>query len=130
MISPSTLEQHLAPTMHPAVQAALSSNRRHHRPLLSRLGLRPLAPTDDTPPGVPITIRAAGEADSPALARLQQLDGHRLPGGPRLIAEVGGRPVAAAEIRTGSTVADPFSPSAGLVSLLRLRADQLRPRVI
>jgi hypothetical protein len=124
MISPSTLEEHLAPTMHPAVAAALYASAPH-RSLLERLGLRRYRVAGGTPVDVAITIRVASESDGAALARLQQLDGHVLPAGPRLLAEAGGQIVAAAELRSGSTVSDPFAPSAGVVSLLQLRARQV-----
>ncbi len=35
------------------------------------------------------------------------------------------RPIAALSLRDGSVIADPFSPTAELVELLRLRARQL-----
>jgi hypothetical protein len=124
MITPSALEQHLTPTIQPAVEAAMRATLPH-RSLLQRFGLR-RAVADRLPVGVTITIRAATDGDGAALARLQELDGHVLPTGPRLLAETGGRIVAAAELRSGSAVADPFAPSAGVVSLLQLRADQLR----
>jgi hypothetical protein len=38
--------------------------------------------------------------------------------------------LAAADVATGRTVADPFAPSAGVATLVRLRAEQLRPRLV
>jgi hypothetical protein len=74
----------------------------------------------------PITIRLAAVADAPAIARLALLDGHRLPAGEQLVAEAGGRILAAAEVMSGTTVADPFEQTAGLARLVALRAEQLR----
>jgi hypothetical protein len=78
--------------------------------------------THDTP----ITIRLAGEDDAPALRRLAQLDGARLPEGELLVAEVGGELRAALRISDRSYVADPFFPSRELVGLLDVRAKRLR----
>lgn len=72
----------------------------------------------------PLTIRLA-EAREPAVDRLRALDGGEVADGPRLVAELDGRPVAALELRTGAAVADPFVLTAPLVELLRVRAAQL-----
>ncbi|UGS35270.1 hypothetical protein [Capillimicrobium parvum] len=74
--------------------------------------------------GQPVTIRVS-ELREPALERLAALDGAPLPAGPRLIAEIGGRPIAAVGLRGGEAVADPFERSAPFVELLRVRAGQL-----
>jgi hypothetical protein len=74
----------------------------------------------------PVLIRRAAAADEPAIARLAALDERELPLGERLIAEVAGRPVAALELRSGATVADPFVPTSAVVELLGLRAAQVR----
>jgi hypothetical protein len=74
----------------------------------------------------PVLIRRAEAADEPAIARLAALDEDELPLGERLIAEVAGRPVAALELRSGATVADPFAPTSAVVELLGLRAAQVR----
>jgi hypothetical protein len=74
----------------------------------------------------PVLIRRAAAADEPAIARLAALDERELPLGERLIAEVAGRPVAAVELRSGATVADPFVPTSAVVELLGLRAAQVR----
>jgi hypothetical protein len=73
---------------------------------------------------VPVTIRLA-EAREPAVDRLRALDGGSVLDGPRLVAELDGKPVAALELRTGAAVADPFVLTAPLVELLRVRAAQL-----
>jgi hypothetical protein len=65
------------------------------------------------------------EADE-AIERLAQLDSARRPAGPVLVAAVGGEPVAAVPLDGGPAIADPFQRTAALVSLLDLRAAQLR----
>ena len=74
-----------------------------------------------------VSIRVAGRGDADVVCELEQLDGHRLAPGTRLIAELGGVPVAAAAIADGTVVADPFLPTAAVADLLRTRARQLRP---
>lgn len=74
----------------------------------------------------PVLIRHAAAADEPAIARLAALDERELPRGERLIAELDGRPVAAVELCSGATVADPFVPTSAIVELLGLRAAQVR----
>jgi hypothetical protein len=78
--------------------------------------------THDTP----IVIRLATEDDEPALRRLAQLDGARLPEGDLLVAESDGELRAALRIADRAYVADPFFPSRQLVSMLDLRARRLR----
>lgn len=73
-----------------------------------------------------ITIRRATEGDLPALRRLAQLDGARVPEGDLLVAEVDGEPRAALRVSDSAYVADPFFPSRELVGLLVLRAKRLR----
>lgn len=74
-----------------------------------------------------VLIRRAGAQDEPALARLAALDDRpELPGGERLIGELGGRIVAALEVCSGRAVADPFAPTSAIVELLGLRAAQVR----
>jgi hypothetical protein len=73
-----------------------------------------------------VTIRLSTEDDRSAIGRLAQLDGKRLPMGPTLLAESSGDLRAALQIETGAAVADPFHLTADLVSLLQLRAAQIR----
>ena len=76
---------------------------------------------------VTMTIRRARPDDAHRLADLAQLDSARpLRGDEILVAEADGVPVAALEVFTGRSVADPMVPSAGAVDLLRVRAEQLR----
>jgi hypothetical protein len=70
----------------------------------------------------PLTLRVARPDDAPAVRRLAQLDSSRPPTGPVLLAVVGADPVAALGVETGSVVADPFRPTAGVVAMLRQAA--------
>jgi len=74
-----------------------------------------------------VLIRPASAADERAIAELAALEERpELPGGERLIGEIGGRIVAALDVRSGRAVADPFVPTVGVVELLGLRAAQVR----
>ena len=72
-----------------------------------------------------VTIRRAGLDDERALRRLADLDSTRVPDGPVLVAEIGGRAVAAISVVSGESFADPFVPTLELRRLLELRASQL-----
>ncbi|MGH2942053.1 MAG: hypothetical protein ACRDLN_04675 [Solirubrobacteraceae bacterium] len=74
----------------------------------------------------PLLIRRASAADEPAIARLAALDERELPRGERLIGELEGRIVAALDVCSGRSIADPFVPTSGIVELLGLRAAQVR----
>jgi hypothetical protein len=74
----------------------------------------------------PLLIRAAGDADRPALARLAALDSQPVPDRPMLVAEVAGEPWAAVSLDGTVTLSDPFRPSAEIALLLHERARQLR----
>jgi len=74
----------------------------------------------------PVTVRLAAGDDAPALERLAQLDSASLPAAPLLIGERAEHPVAALSLSDGAIVADPFVPTADVVALLHLRANQLR----
>jgi hypothetical protein len=73
-----------------------------------------------------VVVRYATAADESALARLAALDSAHAPRGPALIAEADSRPLAALPLGSGRPVADPFEPTAELVTLLEFRAAQLR----
>ena len=75
-----------------------------------------------------IVLRLAMAADADRVETLAQLDSARVPGGEVLLAEVDGRLQAALSLADGGAVADPFRRTAGLVALLRMRADQLLGR--
>ena len=72
-----------------------------------------------------IVIRTSRTGDETALARLAALDDRVLADGPFLLAESGGRLVAALPLDGGDPIADPFLPTAEVSELLRLRARQL-----
>ena len=74
-----------------------------------------------------VVIRSSSAADSGRLQRLALLDSAPAPHGPMLVAERGGILVAALPIGGGRAIADPFEPTAGIVGLLELRRNQLRP---
>lgn len=74
-----------------------------------------------------VVIRPAYPDDAAPLERLARLDSQRplaavAAAGPVLVAERDGRIVAALASRGGRTIADPFTPTADLVALLRLHA--------
>jgi hypothetical protein len=73
-----------------------------------------------------ITIRPLREQDVAAVERLAELEERRVPAGKLLLADVEGTIEAAVSIESGEAIANPFAPSAAIVSLLELRADQLR----
>jgi len=123
MISPSPIEHHIE------IARAIGSRTRPveqaaQRRRLRRMRRRQAAAVDGI--DAPIVIRSAAEADAKAIARLALLDGHRLPAGDQLVAEAGGQILAAAEVRSGMTVADPFKPTGGIAKLIAMRAQQLR----
>jgi len=72
-----------------------------------------------------ITVRHSVASDLSELARLAALDSASPPRGPALIAEADSRMLAALPLGSGRPIADPFEPTAEIVELLRLRADQL-----
>ena len=76
-------------------------------------------------PKQPVTMRICGPGDERALRRLAGRDTARPLEGTVLVSEIEGELLAAICLETGRVVADPFSPTAGLVDLLRARAAQL-----
>ncbi len=75
---------------------------------------------------IDITVRRALDSDLTALARLAALDSATPPRGPALIAEADSRMLAALPLGAGRPIADPFEPTAEIVALLQMRAEQLR----
>jgi len=73
-----------------------------------------------------LVIRMARDEDSFALRRLAILDGQRVLTGQVLLAEVDARPLAAFSLEEDRAVADPFTRTANLIDLLRVRADLMR----
>jgi hypothetical protein len=72
-----------------------------------------------------ITVRRAIAGDRNELERLAVLDSGTPPRGPALVAEADSRMLAALPLGSGRPIADPFEPTAGVVALLQLRAEQL-----
>ena len=75
-----------------------------------------------------LTVRALGPEDTEAVRLLAALDGQHVPKGPALVAEVDREIVAALPLDGGRALADPFRPTAHMVELLKVRAEQLRAR--
>ena len=71
-----------------------------------------------------LSLRHATSADSAAVAYLAALDDAERLTGSVLVAFDGDRPVAAVSLDDGRAVADPYTRTADVVDLLRLRARQ------
>ena len=72
------------------------------------------------------TMREARPDDHDRLERLADVDSGRVPSGRVLLGELDGELVAAVPIAGGPAIADPFQRTSAFVSLLGLRAAQLR----
>lgn len=72
-----------------------------------------------------IALRLAHADERGAVERLARLDEAPAPAGDILLALVDGEPVAALSLADGSVVANPFTPTADVVDLLRVRAQRL-----
>jgi hypothetical protein len=68
-----------------------------------------------------LSIRTATAADDGVLRHLSALDSARTVQRPALLAVIDGTAVAAASLRDGRVVADPFSPTEDVVRMLRAR---------
>lgn len=115
-LTTSTFEAHVADERRRA-EASLARPRRR---VLARR-----APKDATAHADHVVIRLARVEDSRALRELAELDNGRVPAGDALVAEVGGRIVAAVDVANGRALADPFVPTADVVGLLQMRLRQL-----
>jgi hypothetical protein len=73
-----------------------------------------------------LSLRHATSADAGAVAYLSELDEAERLTGSVLVAFDGDRAVAAMSLEDGRAVADPFTRTAHVVELLRLRARQER----
>ena len=71
-------------------------------------------------------VRPAEPADEEVLRHLAALDSSRMPAGPLLVGEMGGGIQAAVPVMGGRAIANPFVRTAELVSVLELRAAQMR----
>jgi hypothetical protein len=76
-----------------------------------------------------VELRLCRVGDDAALERLAMLEGRPSPAGRYVIAEVNGTVVAAMSLVSGVVLADPFEPTAHIIPLLRMRAEQLAPEV-
>ena len=72
-----------------------------------------------------VLLRLTTIGDADAIERLAALDSAPAPDSRCVVAEVDGTLVAALPLRGGNVIADPFRPTAHLVPLLELRANQL-----
>lgn len=86
---------------------------------------------DDKPAGqsardAGVTVRGFAERDIDGIRLLAALDGKQVPLGSILVAEQAGELLAALPLDGAPALADPFKPTADVVALLRLRAQQLR----
>ena len=72
-----------------------------------------------------ITIRRLGPGDEAAIERLVELDSGRRPEGAMMGVEIEGRLLVATSVETGESIADPFSRTAELRTLLEVRIDQM-----
>jgi hypothetical protein len=77
-----------------------------------------------------VLVRRAAPRDDARIRTLARLDDRRLPGGPFIVAELGGEIVAALSLKTRAVVADPFRRTADAGALLRMRADQIAAREV
>jgi hypothetical protein len=72
-----------------------------------------------------IILQQATAAEDEALRELSQLDSARTVTRPALMAVVDGRLLAAASLRDGRVVADPFAETEDAVALLRVHASAM-----
>lgn len=79
-------------------------------------------------PETGITIRRLTGDDHSAIARLAQRDSSRVPREPMLGAEVDGHLIAAISTASDEVIADPFRPTAAIVDVLRVWANQIDSR--
>jgi hypothetical protein len=108
------------------VQPELHSRYADERLKDDHAGLEPEDDGTATLEPQTITIRPERDGDTAAVELLAELDSSPVPSGPLLLADVEGTIEAALAIETGETVSNPFARSGEAVSLLRVRAEQLR----
>jgi hypothetical protein len=76
-----------------------------------------------------LKLRDATDADAADLLRLARLDSQgRPPAGKLVVAVDRDDLVAAISVDSDDVIADPFKATAPIVAMLRLRAEQLRPK--
>jgi len=92
-------------------------------------GMNPLRRSEPSPRSYrhapPVTIRWASSSDTERLEILAELDEAVIPAPPLLLGFVGEDLWAARSLSSGDHIADPFRPSAEVVSLLAERGRQL-----
>ncbi|MGH3007893.1 MAG: hypothetical protein ACRDLM_00590 [Gaiellaceae bacterium] len=86
---------------------------------------RTRAVSAQTPQVVRAAIQLRLSACRDELERLAALSERRLREGDWIVADLNGIPVAAVSLEDGTTVYDPFKPTAQAVSLLKLRRKQV-----
>jgi hypothetical protein len=101
----------------------LPRDPRRHEEGRPRVDRKAAAPAPDLHR---LTVRLAEPSDYEAIVRLAALDSARVPTGDLVVAELGGGIQAAVPVSGGRAIANPFTPTADLVRLLELRAEQLR----
>jgi hypothetical protein len=111
---------------HPAFREAFVADHlrqleRDTRAAYARKGERQASSRAD----VAVSLRLCTVHDDAALERLAILESRPVPTGCFVVAEVGGKLVAAAPLDGGAPLADPFYATAHLLPLLRLRARQI-----
>ena len=111
--------------MHPSYRMdVIRQNRRELEQALLRSRLIAEPPLRRAAPEAAVALRLCSVHDDAALERLAQLEGRPLPAGRMVLAEVEGEIVAALPLAGGKPLSDPFRPTAHLLPLLRLRAEQ------
>ena len=75
-----------------------------------------------------VAIRAYRTEDAPAVEIVRQRDSRPLPGGALIVAEVDGKIAAARSLLTGEVIADPFRPTAHVVTMLETWARRRAPQ--
>ena len=112
--------------MHPEFRQPLLNDHQRDLDRSARRALwsRPLAEQRQAV-DEPLVLRLCCVKDDQALERLAALEGRPLPNGRFVVAEVGGIVVAALPLGCGDLLADPFYPTAHLIPLLQLRAEQI-----
>ena len=113
--------------IHPYVMQMLAQQRQRERAQSTAAQPQP-TDTPASPVEAEISIRYARPGDLSSLARLSELESKALTEGPWLAAETRGVLAAALSLADGTVLADPFRPTANLLSLLELRAAQLEGR--
>jgi hypothetical protein len=106
--------------------------RRDHAPM--HRSLSSATTSRDADGGGNLVLRRGRPTDTAEIATLAALDSARPLTGQTIVAESDGRIVAAISLHDGRVVADPFTPTADIVEMLRLptagaRSAKARPRL-